>query len=124
MRFLVVLILNALSSSLLLHFLPWWICLPIAFLIILMLPLKKLSAFLASGLGTSICWILYSSISDFHNGHILSGKIATLFHLPSWMFVLIITAVIGFITGGLGGFTAATFFRFPREIALQEGVGK
>lgn len=107
MRFLIVLILNILATALLLHFLPWWTTMIFAFLTIFMLPLKKVSAFLATGIGNGLCWIGIAAMKDFENGHLLSKKVAELMNFPSFLLLLLISGIIGFVTGGLGGFAAA-----------------
>jgi len=86
---------------------PWWIPMPIAFLLILWLPMNKWNSFLATAFGGVLCFIFISMVKDFGNNHILSSKIAVIFHLPSSVFLILITGLIGFITTGLGGWTAS-----------------
>lgn len=126
MRFLFVMILTAIASWLALMVMPWWIPLPIAFCIILVCPMKNGRAFLATGMGAVLCYLLYSINADQANEHILSTKMATLFHLPSYVLMIVVTALVGFITAGLGGLTAAALrnlFR-PHKSKQEQFVSK
>lgn len=119
MRFFIIMLITALASALLLHFLPWWISVVIAFLMVLLLPLRLGAAALSAGLGAGLCWLVIALTRDMANEHILSRQIAVLMGVPSYLFVLLITGLIGFISGALGGFTASVLNRIlrPGQIA-------
>ena len=126
MRFFAVLILSALASALLLHFLPWWICMVIVFFLVLMMPMRIISSLLSGGVGVGLCWLIAALMRDFPNNHILSKRIAELMHLPSFILVVLICGVIGFITGALGGLSASLVHRAlrPRHSdKLEEETG-
>jgi len=108
MRFLIVFIVTAILSCLALFIMPWWIPMPIAFLLTLGLPMKKGWSFLAPALGCGLCFVIIALLRDLNNHHLLSEKIALVFHLPSFTYLILISGIIGFITAGLGGWTAAT----------------
>lgn len=109
LRFLFVLILTAIASYFALMIMPWWIPMLIAFCIILVLPLKTGLSFLAPATGAALCYLFITLIADQANEHILSGKMAVLFfHTPSYILMIGVTALTGFITAGLGGWIAAT----------------
>ncbi len=59
-------------------------------------------------------------MADQANEHILSGKMAMLFHLPSYLFMIVVTALTGFVTAGLGSWTAAALRRLFRNDKLKE----
>lgn len=100
---------------------PWWIPALIGGGITLVLPLRRnWQSFLAAGLGAAACYILLCLITDQANEHILSGKMATLFHMPSYLFMIAFTALTGFITAGLGSWTAAALRRLFRNDKLKE----
>jgi hypothetical protein len=120
MRFLFVMILTAIASWLALVVMPWWIPLPIAFFIILICPMKNGRAFLATGAGAALCYLLYSINADQANEHILSTKMAALFHLPSYAFMIVVTTLIGFITAGLGGWTGAALRNLLRPYRSKQ----
>lgn len=79
----------------------------IAFFVVLVLPMKKSASFLAAALGVGLCWLLVALVADFKNEHLLSTKMAALFGLPSYVLMVALSPLTGFITGGLGGWTAA-----------------
>jgi hypothetical protein len=120
MRFLFVMILTAIASWFALMVMPWWIPLPIAFFIILICPMRNGRAFLATGTGAVLCYLLYSINADQANEHILSTKMAALFHLPSYAFMIAVTVLIGFITAGLGGWTGAALRNLLRPYRSKQ----
>ncbi len=115
MRFLFVFLLTAAASYFALLIMPWWISMLIAFFVVLLLPMKKGPAFLAGALGVGLCWLAVALVADFKNDHLLSSKMAALFHLPSYVLMIALTPLTGFITGGLGGWTAAALRDLFRE---------
>lgn len=117
MRFLFVMLLTAIASYFALMIMPWWIPMLIAFCIVLAVPMKSGLAFLAPATGAALCYLFMSILRDQANKHILSRKMAELFHLPSYILMIIVTALIGYITAGLGGWIAATLrnlFQTPK----------
>lgn len=109
MRFFFVFILTAIINYFALWVMPWWISLPIGFALILLLPVRKnWHAFLSTALGSGLCWLVTAIIADQANEHILSQKMAQLFSLPAYGFMITVTALVGFITGGLGGWLAGS----------------
>lgn len=114
-RFLFVMILTTIASWLALMIMPWWIPLPVAFFITLICPMRNGRAFLATGMGAALCYLLYSITADQANDHILSSKMAGLFHLPSYILMIVVTAFVGFITAGLGGWTGAALRNLLRS---------
>lgn len=106
LKTILVILITALLSYVALLFLPWWSDLAVAFIIIFILPLRPLRAFVAGALGVGICWAVLAFIADYGNEHILSTKMAVLFQLPRYWLMIAVTALIGCITGGLGGLAA------------------
>ncbi|MNL70735.1 hypothetical protein D3C87_1957830 [compost metagenome] len=86
----------------------------IAFLMVLLLPLRMGAAVLSAALGVGLCWLVIALFRDIGNEHILSRQIAVLMGVPSYLFVVCITGLIGFISGALGGFTASALNRILR----------
>lgn len=124
MRFFIIMLITALASALLLHFLPWWVSMVIAFLMVLMLPLRTGAATLSAGLGVGLCWLVIILSRDISNEHILSRQIAVLMGVPSYLFILLIGSLIGFITGALGGFSAAALIRVIRPAAAKPNISQ
>lgn len=57
---------------------------------------------IASGfLGTGGAWLALAAFQDWRNHHLLSARMADMFHLPYPWMLLVLTAVIGGILGGL-----------------------
>jgi hypothetical protein len=118
-RFITVMVLMAVASFIAIMCTFWWIPMPIAFILILLLPMKSARAFLSTALGTAITYIILSIKADMANQHILSTKMATLFHMPSFAAMIVLTALIGFITAGLGGWCGATLSQLLRNKNIQ-----
>lgn len=120
LRFLIAGFITAVASYFALMIMPWWIPMLISFCTILALPMKKGRAFLATGLGVAVCYSVLGILADQDNEHILSSRMAVLFHLPAYWLMIVITSLVGFITAGLGGWTAAALRGIFRKSTLQE----
>ena len=114
-RFISVVLLMAIASYIAVMLMPWWSPMIIAFLLILLLPMKSGKAFLATATGAAIAFVVMSTLADLANQHILSSKMAVLFHMPSFVLMIIVTALIGFVTAGLGGWTGAALYQLFRN---------
>ncbi|HEY9195297.1 MAG TPA: hypothetical protein VIM77_03505 [Mucilaginibacter sp.] len=96
MLFLIILILSFASG----YFLPWWVVAIAAFLAAIFTGKTSGQAF-TSGFGAVfIVWIVLALFKSVPNDHILATRIAKLFFLPSWWFILVITGLIGGLVGG------------------------
>ncbi len=120
MRAFFIFLLTATLSYFTLLVLPWWTCMLLSFIVILFLPLKPAGSFLATALGVGICWLLVALIKDFRNEHLLSRKMAELFSLPSYTLLIFLTTITGFLTGGLGGWTAALLRKLFQGTTISE----
>lgn len=119
MRFFFILLLTAVASYFALMIMPWWIPMLIGFCLVLAAPLRKnWQSFLATGSGAALCYLLITITTDQANEHILSRRMATLFHLPSYALLIALTVLIGFLTAGLGGWTAGALRRMFRSKEL------
>jgi CDP-diglyceride synthetase len=124
MRLLLIAALTAIASYFALMVMPWWVPMPIACCLILLLPMhRNWQAFLATGLGAALCYTVITLLTDQANEHILSRKMAILFHLPSYPFMIVVTALTGFITAGLGGWAGSALRRlFQRKNSGNEAA--
>lgn len=87
---------------------PWWVCIPIALIIEAIFGKHKEFAFFSGFYGVCIPWLLYALYQDQLNDSLLSVRIAALFKLPQFGFVLvIITGLIGGVAGGIGSLTGS-----------------
>jgi hypothetical protein len=64
-------------------------------------------AFLAGFLGVGLLWLIAATLHDAANNHILSARMAVLFHLPGYGYFIMVTVFIGGLVGGLGAWTGA-----------------
>ncbi|MCW3073999.1 MAG: hypothetical protein JWP69_1068 [Flaviaesturariibacter sp.] len=115
MRFLVSLLLIALFSFIAGMYLPWWSLAIVAFLVGLLVPQSVGRSFLAGFLGIFLLWGVLAFLIDWKNEHLLSQKVAQLFKLGDASFLLIlITAFIGALVGGLAAMSGALLRRTRR----------
>lgn len=107
MKFLLAILLTALLSFVAGLYLPWWSVALAAFVACILIPAAPWKSFLAGFIGVFILWAVLAAVIDANNNHILSHKIAGIFPLGGSSFLLIlVTAFIGAITGGMAGLTA------------------
>lgn len=88
-------------------FLPWWVLIPVVFLLCLWLSTNLKSAFLTSFSSVFLLWLALTSYYSIGNGHILSKRVAELFGLGdysfSWLLIILLSPIPGAITAGLAG---------------------
>lgn len=88
--------------------LPWWSFVVTNFIIALAIPQKPLVSFLTGALGVGAIWAGLATGIDMANNHLLSFKVAQILPLNgSYVLLIVITAFIGFILGGMASLTAA-----------------
>lgn len=120
MRFVLVMLLCGVLSYLAVLVMPWWIPMLIAFAAVLALPMSAWRAFLAAGSGTGISYLLIALKADVDNAHLLSRKMAELFSLPHYGFMLLLTMLCGWITAGIGAVIAVSLNRLLRSVQSKE----
>ena len=96
MLFLIILILSFASG----FFLPWWVVAIAAFSAAFFAGKTGKQAFLSGFLAVFIVWIVLALFKSIPNDHVLAKKVAELFHLPGWGYLLLITGVIGGLVSG------------------------
>src|ERR1700761_3823506 len=101
--FLTILILSFIAGFML----PWWFMAVIAFLAAIIMGKKAGNSFGMSFLAVATAWILLTLIKTLPNDNMLATRVATLVHLPGWAFLLLVTAIIGGLVGGLAGMSGA-----------------
>lgn len=107
MRFISTILLTAVIAFLLTMGLPWWMVAVAAFLVALLLPQKLAKSFLSGFLGVFLFWLGYALFKDVANDHILSARMAKLFHLPGSFLFLLVASFIGGLVGGFGAWAGA-----------------
>jgi len=105
MRFLYQLLLIAACSYVLSLFMPWWSIFLASAIGGALIQQRGISAYAAGFLAIGILWFVQAYLVDQANHSILSTRIAALLSLPSSMMLILITAVLGGVCGGLGALT-------------------
>jgi hypothetical protein len=93
--------------------LPWWSFVVTNLMIAIALPIKPLQSFFAGALGVGALWAGLAFGIDMANNHILSSKVAQILPLGgSYIALIIVTAFLGALLGGLASLTGS-FVRKP-----------
>lgn len=93
--------------------LPWWSFVVTNLMIAIALPIKPLQSFFAGALGVGALWAGLAFGIDMANNHILSSKVAQILPLGgSYLALIIVTAFVGALLGGLASLTGS-FVRKP-----------
>lgn len=111
MRFFLAVIFIAVLSAIATWFLPWWMIAVVSFIVVLLVPQKKGRAFLAGFCGVGLFWLAGALVHDLPNQHILSARMAELFHLPHYSLFILVTALVGGLIGGLSAWAAGLLRR-------------
>ena len=112
MRFILSVLLIAVLGFIAGMYLWWWTIAVVAFLVLIMLPQRLGSSFLAGFLGIFIMWFLVAFLRDMKNDHILSEKVASLFKLgPNSILLILITALVGGLVAGFAAMSGSSLRR-------------
>jgi energy-coupling factor transporter transmembrane protein EcfT len=88
--------------------LPWWSFVVTNFIIAIAVNQKPGKSFLSGALGIGLLWLTLALVIDNQNNHILSVKVANILPLKgSYIALIIITSVVGFLLGGLSSLTGS-----------------
>jgi len=99
MLFLIILILSFVSS----YFLPWWVVAIAAFLAAFFIGKRSGQSFWSGFAAVFVVWMVLALFKSIPNDHILANRVIYLFPLPkSWVSLLLVTALIGGLVGGMG----------------------
>ena len=86
-------------------FLPWWSIVLVAVIIGAAFKFSSLQSYLIGFLGVSLLWGIYATFLNNANDGILAEKIGVLFGDLGVTQLIIVTALLGGIIGGLGALT-------------------
>jgi hypothetical protein len=89
----------------------WWPAAP-GLLVGFWRPSRPARGFFAGLFGGGAAWAVAAFWLDTRNQGLLSGRVASLFHLPGSAGLIAATAVAGGVTAGLGALLGARFRRF------------
>jgi hypothetical protein len=81
---------------------PWWWPALAGFAIGAWLPRNSAAAATSGFFGAGAAWAAAAGWRDLRNHHILSGRIADLFHLPGSAGAIAVSALVGGLMGALG----------------------
>jgi len=111
MLFLIILILSFASGFLL----PWWVVAIAAFVPALFIG-KTSGISFCSGFGAVfIAWAVLALLKSIPNQHILASRVVQLFPLPhSWIWLFLVTALIGGLVGGMAALSGTLLKRAIR----------
>jgi hypothetical protein len=104
-------ILTAVIALLFQLVLPWWSITFAAAGVAYFLYEKPAKAFLSGFLGIFLLWFTLALIINFMNDGVLAGRLANLFSLPSPYLTILITGLLGGLTGGLAALTGTMLRR-------------
>ena len=108
MLFLIILILSFASG----YFLPWWVVAIAAFLAAFFIGKTPGQSFLSGFTAVFIVWTVLALFKSIPNDNILAGRVVQLFPLPNnWIWLLVITALIGGIVGGMAALSGVLLKR-------------
>lgn len=107
MLFFIILILSFASG----YFLPWWVVAIAAFIPALFIGKTPARSFFSGFAAVFIVWTILALFKTVPNDNILAKRMAGLFHLPNWILLLIVTALIGGIVGGMSALSGVLLKR-------------
>jgi uncharacterized membrane protein YhaH (DUF805 family) len=81
--------------------LPWWMVAIVAFLAAFFIGKTSGQSFWSGFGGVFIVWTLLALLKSIPNENMLAKRVAQLFLLPNWILILLVTALIGGLTGGM-----------------------
>ncbi len=107
MRFLLSVILIALLSGVAENFFSWWSIAVVSFIVAVFFSQKPGKSFLSGFCGVAVFWLVACLMHDMVNDHILSMRMAVLFHLPNYRLFIAVTVLIGGLVGGLSAWAGS-----------------
>ncbi len=101
MLFLLILILSFAAS----FFLPWWVAAVFAFLAAFTMGKTSVRCFWSGFAAVFTAWAVIALFKSTRNDNILADRVAHLFQLPNWTWILLVTALVGGLVGGMAAFS-------------------
>lgn len=105
MIFLFRLLLIAVFTYITALFSPWWSAMMCAAMIAFTLPGNNFNAFLSGFMGVGLIWMVMAWKVDIETGSIMSLKMIEMFPIDDTNMLIIVVALVGGLSGGLGAFT-------------------
>lgn len=99
--------LTSILAFLLQSLFPWWAAVIASFMISFIISTNGLSSFIAGFLGIGMLWFMMATYTDINTGSILTNRVAAIFSLPNSWSLIIVTSIVGGISGGFGALTGS-----------------
>ncbi|SKC16005.1 hypothetical protein [Dyadobacter psychrophilus] len=99
MNFFIIILVTALLQL----FGPWWVVAIVPFLVFLIRHTSASNAFWTGFALITVLWMAYGFYLHFVSDGAMSDRIAGIFSLPNGVVLLLVSALIGGLTGGLAG---------------------
>jgi hypothetical protein len=115
MNFAIILILSVLLQ----FFAPWWVIAIVPLVILFWRPASTSDAFWTGFGGIALPWLAYGYYLHFISDGAISDRVAQIFSLPNGILILMVTALVGGLTGGLAGVSG----HYLRQIFRHYPVG-
>ena len=89
------------------QFFPWWIIVLVAGVVGFFFRAKPWLSFAMGFLAVALLWGTYATWLDWENGGLLSDKMGDLFNRMTGWGLILVTALMGGMLGGLGALTGS-----------------
>ncbi|MCF0062049.1 hypothetical protein LXM26_11140 [Dyadobacter sp. LJ419] len=113
MNFIIILLITALLQIVA----PWWVVAVVPFIVFLIRPGRASHAFWTGFAAIAVLWMAYGFYLHFISDGAMSDRIAGIFSLPNGIILLLVSALVGGLTGGLaalsGQLVRRTFVSAP-----------
>jgi hypothetical protein len=96
--------------------LPWWCSLLCIAFISFVRPARPLGSFIRGFLSVFIPWAILCSWLSFQNNNILAARAAPLFFMPGWPLLILATALLGGLIGGVTGLWAWSVNKWIKQL--------
>lgn len=121
MRFLIQIFLIALTCFLAEMVFPWWIAAVSAFVVTAVYPNSGFRSFLGGFLGVGLLWLFAAIYFSLSTDHILTQRVADLMQLGKPGAVIVLTAFVGALMGGMGAMTGSQLHRLLKSEGRKKG---
>ena len=81
--------------------LPWYVALIVSFASAYLIAKSPGHAFLSGFAGLFLSWLVLALLKSIPNDNLLATRVAHVFHLPNWIVLLLVTAIIGGLVSGM-----------------------
>lgn len=122
MKLLIKLVFTAIIAYLLQWYLPWWSVVIAGFLVSLILSSNGLTSFISGFLGVGIYWFILAYMIDSTTNSILTERVSAIFFLPNSFLMILLTAAIGGLVGGLGALTGGQLRELFRKTRKYKSI--